>query len=262
MPCGSLTNGRLVDRRCSGRSGSSPSPPCAGPAPMWKLTTAPDSLKRSHIGCEVRLGELGQAEQLRLVREGEARACRGRAAGSISAMVRSMSQIGQDRLGDEAAARLLLDVDVEVVVDLQDGGAVLGVLDGEDVVRGEPDAVGVDDLGEMPIWSRSARRSFTSQAAWSMSSNGCTTWEPRTFSRPMRMVLPPVLAQSSSSRYQPVRPSMVFWTGTRSFIDVGSPGGPQVGRLGEVGVAVDDRDAVQRIGRGGDRFRALGECHS
>src|SRR3954452_16133540 len=74
----------------------------------------------------------------------------------------------------------------------------------------------------MPCSSISASRSPTSHDETSMLAKGWTTWAPRTFSRPVEIVLPPVLAQIWSWRYRAVTPSIVFWTGTRSLIDAGT----------------------------------------
>ena len=95
-----------------------------------------------------------------------------------------------------------------------------------------------------------------------MSSNGCTTCDPRIFSRPVRMVLPPMLAQSSPSRYQRVRPSTVVWTGTRSFNDSGarevqrSAGSVKWASQSMIEMPFSGSVAAAIV------FRALGECHS
>src|SRR5579859_481763 len=68
----------------------------------------------------------------------------------------------------------------------------------------------------MPMMSSNSSRSLTAHAEWSITSKGCTTWEPSTFRWPVWMVLPPVLAHTSSPRYHAVRPSSVLWTGIRS----------------------------------------------
>ena len=73
-----------------------------------------------------------------------------------------------------------------------------------------------------PMASSRPRRASTSHADRSITSNGCATCEPRIFSRPVLMVLPPMLAHSSPSRYHAVIPSTVFCTGTRSFRAAGA----------------------------------------
>ena len=72
-------------------------------------------------GVEVGLGQFGQAQHLRLVGEGEAPDALVQQAVSSPLTVRSMSQMGSRAWGIQAAARLVLDVDEEVVVHLQDG---------------------------------------------------------------------------------------------------------------------------------------------
>ena len=80
-----------------------------------------------------------------------------------------------------------------------------------------------------------------------MSSKGWTTCDPRTFSWPVRMVFPPVVAHGSPSRYQPVMPSTVRCTGTLSSIDFGALDGPELGGLGEVRVAIDDLEITEDV---------------
>ena len=63
---------------------------------------------------------------------------------------------------------------------------------------------------------------MTAHADVSTDENGCTMWAPRIFLRSVAIVLPPVLAHTSPSRYHAVRPSTVFWYGTLSLIAAGT----------------------------------------
>jgi len=103
-------------------------------------------IERVPHGLEVGLGQLGQAEELRLVRQCEpADALVDQPCHLLDGELHVPDR--KHRLGDEPPTGLLLDVDVEVVEEAHDLQPHLVVLDGEDVVGREADGIGIHDLG-------------------------------------------------------------------------------------------------------------------
>ena len=195
-------------------------------------------------GLEVGLGELGQAEQLGLVRHGEAPHAAIEEAGGLPDGEVHVPH-GQEALREEAVPRLLLHLHEEVVVDLQDRGAHLGVLDGEHVVGGEADPVGVQHLGV------DAHEVEQLEALLHGPGGGVDRLEglQHVLAEDLLPTLTDGVAPGAGPHLPVEVPGGLPLDGALDRHAVAHrgrrPGDPQVGGLGEVRVAVDDPQAVQ-----------------
>ena len=227
------------------------------PAPMWKLATAPDSLNRSHIGSKYGSGSSGSPSISGLSESVNPRDAPVEEAGHLlDGEVHVPDR--QHRLGEQPAARLLLQSRPGSRCRSAGRQALGFVLDGEDVVRREPDAVRVEDLGPDAhlVQQREALLRPTRPPGRS-SSNGCTMCVPRTFLRPVPIVLPPMLAQHLAVEvprrlavHGPLHGHPVLQRRRH-------PRGPEVGRFGEVRVAVDDPYVLEGVRPGAHRFNVI-----